>query len=203
MRAITRTGICCCIAISAASMAPGAGAVAEARSEPRTEPALRLSGEERIAEVGSRAGDFFAGVETAGGAAACQEEAYGTLRSNDRPVDEITLTSAEQLRCDEMRILSGALKEVELSVTGSVHEWTTWDFELAGGCRYAVRELSSTVAFPLELLDVSFSGTAWRLPGGPSGCQRSIPVTGQGDLSDLETASPPYTAEVIQTARAD
>jgi len=129
----------------------------------------------------------------------CYGEAHGRLLSNDRLTDVAAFTSRTNRYCTEgVKVLSGGDERVSVTGEGNVVEKADWLLELPGGCVYRIGTMRSDVTLPTELI-TSVYGSAALVPGMSSrGCApSSIPARTDLDVSDVEFASIPFTAELI------
>jgi hypothetical protein len=195
MKLIAASSICRAVALAGvvALISPDLASAGPAVALPSR---LVLRAEGQLLKVGTPTKDFFAGIEATNGF--CQETALGSLRSNSQPTDSVRFMGAEKITCSEgTRIVSGALKRIELADTGQITEHTSWRLELPGRCRYAITKLQTTVPIPSELLGPELAGVATlQTPVSASGCASVESVTSGMDLSEVEFGSIPYSTEL-------
>jgi len=198
MRAI-RTSAILTIASAAAiaALASPVAALAHPVRPQRPTPILVLHDEEELVKVGSPVRDFFSGFRT-NSEVGCEVVGVGRDRSNSRPTDVVSFSGEEEVRCGEgTRIISGSIREIQLTVSGRIAEYANWTAELPGGCVYEVSSLEADPGVPAELLRVTLYGTARLRPhSSAAGCAPRVSVSSGADVSDVEVASIPYSTEL-------
>ncbi len=79
----------------------------------------------------------------------CSQSALGKLLSNEQPTDKVAFSGYKERDCgetipvgrEEMRVVSGGIKQMQLSVSGKISETTNWDLEVPGPCVYKLTKM--------------------------------------------------------------
>lgn len=133
------------------------------------------------------------------GEAYCYGQANGRLLSNDRRTDVAAFGSRTNGYCTEgVEVLSGGDERVSVTSEGDVVEKADWLLELAKGCVYKIGTMRSDVTLPITLITSVYGSAALVTRISSRGCApSSIPARTDLDVSDVEFASIPFTAEPI------
>jgi len=119
----------------------------------------------------------------------------GTLKGNDRRVDEPLFTSFENAPggCGEGGpTIGGELKSLQVTARGqfAVEGNITYKVQLPKSCEYALAQLTGTFSLP-GATEAELSGVGTRLKGSEHGCANTLPVSKvKATLYDSATKGP-------------